>query len=896
MFLYSPDTITGAGDESTLRRRIQEAINEANYLYTNSQINISINPVYLGKISYAESGDIQTDLQNMALGSGAFSGVSSQRSDYKADIVCLITEFENQGIGGLAWDIPGQRGNSSSAFLAIRRLALGVNLTLAHELGHLMGCAHDREHAGDPSDPFYLVRRSYIFGNRLQIQGVTYIDVMAYEPGVSLPYFANPLIQIDGVPLGVPEGQSLPSDTARTINETAPYVSAYRQALSRIEFASAQTETLKSAGSITLNLKRSGDLSGSTRVTVSIRSSSTAQAGQDYVAPSTTTIPFSAGQGTATFTLQLLARTTGVRALTLGLGSPQGSHGIGLQGETTVTLRDQMPVVKVDPIVARENSGSLSVSPVFTGPAVAELPKIPWHLASGSAMAGTDFQDARGNLKVQLVSGAYQIDPVQITILDNSLAEPDKHFQLIFDGTTHNGISYGAVTNDIQIVDDDRPGGLREVPGANLKPDAGFSVAVRYDHKLLVSGGFSQLSSVRRTGLALLNPDGTLDDSFRPPDLLAGHRDYPHFPTAYIGSVVPLPNGQFLIAGEFNRVDGKARNTLIRLQPDGSLDESFGANLNFDGSVDAVTVQPDGKILVGGGFENINGERRSFIARLNADGAVDTTFAPNGGPSSSWTVFILTIGLQADGKILIGGFFEQVDGQDSLNLARLNADGTIDSTFQMNNVSGPVRELAVQDDGRILLAGLFDTVGNWDSKKLARLNPDGSPDASFHPPQPNSDVTFVAPLPDGHILMSGVFTRVAGVDRRFLALLNSDGSLDPKFDLGSGPDDRLGSSSVHADGSLYVAGRLTKIDGLPAANLARLNFPEANSLVTGTQLSQGNLVVQAAAFPGVYAIEASTDLKAWTEIQSVTAAGFANSLSATIQPNAAKSFLRLRGK
>ena len=93
---------------------------------------------------------------------------------------------------------------------------------------------------------------------------------------------------------------------------------------------------------------------------------------------------------------------------------------------------------------------------------------------------------------------------------------------------------------------------------------------------------------------------------------------------------------------------------------------------NANDRVRSITVQPDGKILVGGDFLNIGGQKRSRIARLNADGTLDTSFNPNANGD------VYSIALQVDGKIVVGGFFTTIGGQTRNHIARFNADGTLD--------------------------------------------------------------------------------------------------------------------------------------------------------------------------------------------------------------------------
>jgi uncharacterized delta-60 repeat protein len=701
---------------------------------------------------------------------------------------------------------------------------------------------------------------------------------------------------MDGVPLGVPQGGQLPSDTARTINETAPYVSNYRVARSRISFESTEMRALQASGQIIFKLRRTGDLSEATRATISFDGTSTAVAGVDYSVPASMQVSFAAGQSNATFSVPLInTRAPGSKTLVASLSKPAGSHGIGLQGRSTATIFDHTPVVRLDSRSVRENAGSIAITPTFSGPVLQAIPKITWHLASGTAAAGRDFVDARGTLQISITNATYQIEPIRIAIKDNSVPEPDRSFQVIVDGTTHNGTVYSGVTNEIRVLDDDRPGAFIDAPRLPLDADGGFSAMVRDDHKLLVWGSFSKLNGQSRTGIALLNADGTVDPTFTPPFLLDGHRALPHLPNAYVGAVQVLPDGKILIAGEFARADGKPHSTLARLNADGTLDDTFGTNLKFDDSVDAMIVQPDGKILVGGGFENINSERHAFIARLNSDGTIDRTFQPNGGPSSSWTVFVWSIALQNDGKILIGGLFEQVDGVDSPNLARLNPNGTFDPTFVQRSVSGPVIELTRQADDRIVLAGLFDTVSDQPTRKLARLNPDGSLDPTFLPPQPNAEVRDVLALPDGRLLLNGAFTHIAGVDRRFIALLQPDGTLDNSFDLGSGPDDRVGAMTLHGDGSLYLPGRLQSFNSVSAPNLARIKFgptPSAITAITLTPHNESLLAVQI--FPGGnYKVEKSDDLAHWSDAATFSPHGFSRTGAVTLPVATPRQFLRL---
>jgi uncharacterized delta-60 repeat protein len=135
--------------------------------------------------------------------------------------------------------------------------------------------------------------------------------------------------------------------------------------------------------------------------------------------------------------------------------------------------------------------------------------------------------------------------------------------------------------------------------------------------------------------------------------------------------VLTLPDDKILVAGLFN-LDGTNR-CIVRLNANGTLDNTFTrASLSPNEGISSLAVQPDGKILVGGGFTTINGDSRKNIARLNPNGTVDNSSNPGTGPDRA----VDAVALQPDGKVLIGGSFTNVNGTPRPRIARLNPDGT----------------------------------------------------------------------------------------------------------------------------------------------------------------------------------------------------------------------------
>jgi uncharacterized delta-60 repeat protein len=142
----------------------------------------------------------------------------------------------------------------------------------------------------------------------------------------------------------------------------------------------------------------------------------------------------------------------------------------------------------------------------------------------------------------------------------------------------------------------------------------------------------------------------------------------------------------------------------------GALDTEFDTNTGtgFDGNVEVIAIQSDGKIICGGGFTTFNGTTANDIVRLNPNGTLDTAFTTNIGTGFNDTV--LKIAIQSDGKIICGGFFSASNGVTIYNIVRLNADGTRDTTFTTNTGTGfnaSVNSIAIQSDGKIICGGGF---------------------------------------------------------------------------------------------------------------------------------------------------------------------------------------------
>ncbi len=379
----------------------------------------------------------------------------------------------------------------------------------------------------------------------------------------------------------------------------------------------------------------------------------------------------------------------------------------------------------------------------------------------------------------------------------------------------HNDLPAGSLdefyNRDFSFLTD-RP--LNSNPGAS---DVVSTTLVQPDGKSIIAGEFKKYNAVDRNRIVRANVDGSIDTSFDPG----------FGADAFIWTAAFETNNKVLIGGDFTSYNGTERYRIARLNTDGSLDDSFNPGLGADNTVWAVTPQADGKILVGGAFSSIGGSSRPFLARLNSDGSVDESFNAASVPNAD----VQAIVVASDGTILLGGNFTTVAGQSRSGVARLLADGTLDPAFTpRTGVNGAVFAVARQPDGRIVIGGSFDTVDLRPRKNIARLNANGTIDETFEPGAgADDDVYTVVLQPDNRILIGGLFSSVNQTRRMGCARLFANGWLDTSFldpaynhfagfcnayyDRDINFKSYLFSISLQADGNLIVGGSFHQVGG-----------------------------------------------------------------------------------
>ncbi len=346
-----------------------------------------------------------------------------------------------------------------------------------------------------------------------------------------------------------------------------------------------------------------------------------------------------------------------------------------------------------------------------------------------------------------------------------------------------------------------------------------YAIGTQPDGRIIIGGNFTTINSTTRTRIARIFPDGSVDNSFQN---VGGVTGASGGASSTVNALVVQPDGKILIAGEFFTVNNVSRNHVARLNPDGSIDTGFVPNFTSTSlSIYAVAVQPDNKVIIGGNFISL-GTNRNYIARLNADGTLDSSF--NAGAGANNPVF--SVALQPDGKILMGGAFTTVFGIQRNRLARLLSDGTLDLNFMngQNGPSGNVRSILVQGDGKILIGGEFTSVNVSSRNRMARLNSDGTTDLNtFTSTGPSGSVYAMTVQNDGDVVMVGDFTAYNSFSRSRVARSFSDGTFDASFMTNStGANILVRSVALQSDGKVLIGGDFTTLNGTNRAFLARL--------------------------------------------------------------------------
>lgn len=327
-------------------------------------------------------------------------------------------------------------------------------------------------------------------------------------------------------------------------------------------------------------------------------------------------------------------------------------------------------------------------------------------------------------------------------------------------------------------------------------------VIVQKDNKVVVGGRYKKVdNNSNHKYLVRLTSDGTIETSY----IIGNGFD------GEVTCIAEQSDGKLIIGGTFRVYNGDSSYRIIRLNTDGSRDATFNTGKGFNSQPYVIVVQSDGKIMVGGHFTSYNGVSSDYVIRLNSNGSKDNTFTTGSGffwVGSAPAVGAITV--QSDGKYLISGNFTSYNGNNAYRLVRLNANGAYDNTFKFAGMDKPANQIVLQKDGKIVIGGSFKIIGNKSAEKIARLWPAGQLDSTgFLTGTGFDDPVFcLAVQSDDKIYAGGFFSEFNGISNNQLIRLNANGSLDNTFTTPgnnkfSGP---INSLAFQSDGKLIAGG------------------------------------------------------------------------------------------
>ena len=299
-------------------------------------------------------------------------------------------------------------------------------------------------------------------------------------------------------------------------------------------------------------------------------------------------------------------------------------------------------------------------------------------------------------------------------------------------------------------------------------------------------------------------------------------------------------DGKILVGGDLTSYNGTSQNYITRLNADGTRDTGFTIGTGFNNGVFSIAVQSDGKILVGGFFTTYNGVTQNYITRLNSDGSKDTDLS---GTGQGFSFTVQTIVLQSNVNIFVGGTFSSYVGSSNAGIARLGqTSGATYAGFSTGNGfqdSRNVEAIAIQPDGKILAGGNFTIFnGTLGPNRLIRLNADGTRDTGFSIGTGfNSTIFAIALQPDGKILVGGNFTTFNGVTQDRITRLNADGTQDTGFTIGTGFNNIVRAIALQSDGKILVSGDFITYDGVTQNRITLLNTDGSRGVDEGSQLT-----------------------------------------------------------
>ena len=392
-----------------------------------------------------------------------------------------------------------------------------------------------------------------------------------------------------------------------------------------------------------------------------------------------------------------------------------------------------------------------------------------------------------------------------------SCLQPDGKIILAGSFTMYNGISAGRL---IRLNSD---GSYDPTFNTAIGATTGivYDMATQSDGKIIIVGSFIRYANSTVNRIARLFPNGTLDSSF-----LTGSGSALNITHAKI-----TDDEKIILTGNFITFNGAPANKIVRLNSNGSFDSAFNCGTGFNDDVNAIALQSDGKIVLGGNFTAFNDIISNRIIRLNADGTKDESFQTGSGFSKEG---VQTLKMDSYGNLMVGGSFTGFYNNSEVNrLVFLNADGTLKSDFDIGSgpASASVLCLEFDEEGSWFVGGSFSVFNGQNQGRLAKISSDGEHDIGYLSSGIGFDnsVLNILPLPNQKTIVAGNFSKFNGVSVSKITCLLEDGSADASFNTGkSGANSLVKTTALQSDGKVIIGGNFTRYNDVLNNRLVRI--------------------------------------------------------------------------
>ncbi|SFN20304.1 DUF11 domain-containing protein [Dokdonella immobilis] len=284
--------------------------------------------------------------------------------------------------------------------------------------------------------------------------------------------------------------------------------------------------------------------------------------------------------------------------------------------------------------------------------------------------------------------------------------------------------------------------------------------------------------------------------------------------------MLALADGGTVIGGRFAKVDGRVRQKLLRLEPDGSLDPDWHPMLSggsYYQDIRALAEGENGEVYVGGDFTLVDGVSRNYLARIDAAGHLDLEWNPS--PDQSVGDFVLD---SANSALYVAGEFDTIGGAARNHLAKLSTSGNGEADTVWNPApNGYISALALGTSSALFVAGDFTMIGGLPRARFAKLSGTGvgSAAAGWNPGVDDYIYALTVDV-NGDVYAGGKFLNLGGLPRNRIARVSAAGSVDGAWNPSAG--DSVAALTLRDD-ALYAGGAFTTIGGASRSRLARLS-------------------------------------------------------------------------